>query len=89
MARYGAAVDSVAFTRAPFDMGAFMEGFAGRMIETSVKQVYGWAAYACIGLLLLFLLYDAPARRALKPIPMWRTVRSDVARSLRRIVVRR
>ena len=54
-----------------------------------VKQVYGWAAYACIGLLLLFLLYDAPARRALKPIPMWRTVRSDVARSLRRIVVRR
>lgn len=47
------------------------------------------AAYACIGLLLLFLLYDAPARRALKPIPMWRTVRSDVARSLRRIVVRR
>ena len=89
MARYGAAVDSVAFTRAPFDMWAFMEGFAGRMIETSVKQVYGWAAYACIGLLLLFLLYDAPARRALKPIPMWRTVRSDVARSLRRIVVRR
>ena len=89
MARYGAAVDSVAFARAPFDMGAFMEGFAGRMIETSVKQVYGWAAYACIGLLLLFLLYDAPARRALKPIPMWRTVRSDVARSLRRIVVRR
>ena len=89
MARYGAAVDSVAFTRAPFDMWAFMEGFAGRMIETSVKQVYGCAAYACIGLLLLFLLYDAPARRALKPIPMWRTVRSDVARSLRRIVVRR
>ena len=89
MARYGAAVDSVAFTRAPFDMWAFMEGFAGRMIATSVKQVYGWAAYACIGLLLLFLLYDAPARRALKPIPMWRTVRSDVARSLRRIVVRR
>lgn len=89
MARYGAAVDSVAFTRAPFDMWAFMEGFAGRMIETSVKQVYGWAAYACIGLLLLFLLYDAPARRALKPIPMWRTVRSDVARSLCRIVVRR
>ena len=89
MARYGAAVDSVAFTRAPFDMWAFMEGFAGRMIETSVKQVYGWAAYACIGLLLLFLLYDAPACRALKPIPMWRTVRSDVARSLRRIVVRR
>lgn len=84
MARCGAAVDSVAFTRAPFDMWAFMEGFAGRMIETSVKQVYGWAAYACIGLLLLFLLYDAPARRALKPIPMWRTVRSDVARSLHR-----
>lgn len=85
----GAAIYTEAFTRAPFDMGAFMEGFAGRMIETSVKQVYGWAAYACIGLLLLFLLYDAPARRALKPIPMWRTVRSDVARSLRRIVVRR
>lgn len=89
MARYGAAVDSVAFSRAPFDMGPFMETFVGRMMETSVKQIYGWAAYACIALLLLFLLYDAPARRALKPMPLWRSVRSDVARSLRRIVVRR
>ena len=89
MSRYGAAVDGVAFTRAPFDLGGFMEGFAGRMAEVSVKQIYGWAAYACIALLLLFVLYDAPARRAMKPIPLWRTVGSEVARSLRRIVVRR
>ena len=51
------------------------------MTEISVKQIYGWAAYACVFLFLLFLLYDAPIRRELKRMPSWRKVRKAIAES--------
>lgn len=59
-----------------------METFMQQMTEISIKQVYGWAAYACIFLLLLFLLYDAPMRRNLKQMPSWQAVRKQVMKSL-------
>ena len=52
------------------------------MTEISIKQLYGWTAYACILLFLLFLLYDAPIRRELKQMPSWRKIRKEVADSL-------
>ena len=82
--RYGAAVDDVAISRDPAQMGGFIESFMTGIMEVSVKQLYGVAAYACILLLLLFLLYDAPVRRRLKLMPAWRTVRDEIAASLRR-----
>ena len=59
-----------------------METFMSQMTEISVKQIYGWAAYACIFLFLLFLLYDAPIRRELKQIPSWQKIREQIAKSL-------
>ena len=79
LARYGAAIDRVVFSRAPFNLGEYMEGFIARMMEISIKQIYGWVAYACILLLLLFLLYDAPVRKTLKLMPTWRSMRKEVA----------
>lgn len=83
IARYGASLDMVAVTANAPDP-AFMEGFMKGIMEISIKQIYGWVAYACVLLFLLFLLYDAPVRRRLKLMPVWRGVRDEVARSLRR-----
>lgn len=48
------------------------------MMEVSIKQIYGWVAYACIFLFLLLLLYDFPVRRSLKSMPSWKEVARDV-----------
>lgn len=82
IARYGAAVDSVALSRDPSFFEHSMESFMSGVMEISIKQLYGWAAYACILLLLLFLLYDMPIRRELKLMPIWRGLRKEVAESL-------
>lgn len=81
LARYGAAIDRVTFSRAPFDLGHYIEGFLEQMMEVSIKQIYGWVTYACILLLLLFLLYDMPVRRQLKRMPSWRSVGREVKNS--------
>lgn len=81
LARYGAAIDRVTFSRNPFDLGHYIEGFLEQMIEVSIKQLYGWVTYACILLLLLFLLYDMPVRRQLKRMPSWRSVGREVRNS--------
>lgn len=81
MARYGSAIDRVAFSRAPFDLDRYMEGFVSQIMEVSIKQIYGWVLYACILLLLLFLLYDMPVRRRLKQMPGWKAVGREVMNS--------
>lgn len=81
LARYGAAIDRVTFSRNPFDLGHYIEGFLEQMMEVSIKQLYGWVTYACILLLLLFLLYDMPVRRQLKRMPSWRSVGREVKNS--------
>ena len=86
MARYGAAIDRVASSRMSVSVPQYMETFMSQMTEISVKQLYGWAAYACLFLLLLFLLYDAPIRRELKLMPSWRKVRKVVAESFKRSI---
>ena len=77
-ARYGSAIDHVAFSSSPFNLGHYMEEFISQMMEISIKQIYGWVAYACIFLFLLLLLYDFPARRSLKNIPSWKEVAREV-----------
>jgi len=81
MARYGSAIDHVAFSRSPFPLGEYIERFIAQMMEISIKQIYGWVLYACILLLLLFLLYDMPVRRQLKQTPSWKNVARDVKNS--------
>ena len=81
IARYGAAIDNVAANEVPVNIPYFMEMFMSQMTEISIKQIYGWAAYACIFLFLLFLLYDAPIRRELKQIPSWQKIRQKIAES--------
>ena len=78
LARYGSAIDHVAFSSSPFNLGHYMEEFISQMMEISIKQIYGWVAYACIFLFLLLLLYDFPARRSLKNIPSWKEVAREV-----------
>lgn len=78
MARYGSAIDSVSFSSAPFNLSHYMETFVSQMMEISIKQIYGWVLYACIFLLLLFLLYDMPVRRQMKQMPHWKNVGRDV-----------
>lgn len=79
MARYGAAVDRVSFSSQPFAFDCFIESFVPQMMEVSIRQIYGWTIYACLFLLLLFLLYDAPVRRELKLMPSWRSLRKEAA----------
>lgn len=81
MARYGAAIDNVAANGMSVNIPHFMDTFMSQMTEISIKQMYGWAAYACIILFLLFLLYDAPIRRELKLIPSWQKIRQKIAES--------
>ncbi len=88
MARYGAAVDNSSFSAAPFDLGHYIEPFVQQMMQVSVKQIYGWVAYATITLLLLFLLYDMPVRQRLKTMPSWKTVAKEVRQGFRRFVTR-
>lgn len=82
ISRYGTEIDNVMYSRMPFSIGHYMETFIENVMEISIKQIYGWVAYACIALLLLFLLYDAPVRRQLKQMPSWKRIRKEVVRSL-------
>ena len=81
LARYGAALDHVAVSRLSVCLPHTVETFVSQIMEISIKQLYGWTAYACLFLLLLFLLYDAPIRRELKLMPSWQKVRKVVAES--------
>ena len=81
IARYGAAIDNVAANGKSMNIPHVMDTFMTQMTEISIKQMYGWAAYACIFLFLLFLLYDAPIRRVLKQIPSWQRIRQKIAES--------
>lgn len=81
MAHYGGFLDRVALGRNGLSVGDLLPGFVEQMTEASIKQLYGWVAYACIGLLLLFLLYDMPVRRQLKLMPYWQKVARDVKNS--------
>ncbi len=82
VARYGAAIDSVTSSRELVSIPHYMETFMSQMMEISIKQIYGWAAYACIFILLMFLLYDTPIRRGMKQMPSWHKIRKQIADSL-------
>ena len=86
LSRYGANIDSTVQLFGHASASNFMQQFMSYITEISIKQIYGWAAYACVLLFLLFLLYDMPIRRKLKPIPSWKSVRHNVGKSLRRAI---
>ena len=81
IARYGSAINHVSVSKLSVNLADYMDNFVSSMMEISIKQLYGWTAYACIFLFLLFLLYDAPIRRELKQIPSWRKIRKEIAES--------
>ncbi len=81
IARYGAALDNAAAGRIPDGLQHFMETFMSWMTEISIRQIYGWTAYACIFLFLLSLLYDTPVRRGLKRMPLWQKIRKSMPES--------
>ena len=81
IARYGAALDNAAAGRIPDGLPHFMETFMSWMTEISIRQIYGWTAYACIFLFLLSLLYDTPVRRGLKRMPLWQKIRKSMPES--------
>ena len=84
LSRYAPAIDRVAVGGgSPFDPAAFMESFMPQVMEVSIKQLYGWTAYACLLLLMLFLLYDTPVRRNLKAMPLWRKLRKEMGAAFR------
>ena len=57
--------------------GAVADGFMRQMSEAGLKQMYGWALYASVALLLLLLLHDTPVRRGVKLMPLWTRVRRE------------
>lgn len=83
IARYGDVLNPVTVTREGVNAGQYMDMLVPSVMEVSIKQIYGWVLYACILLLLLFLLYDAPIRRQFKAMPRWQTLRRNIARSWR------
>lgn len=44
------------------------------MLLCGVKSMYGWACYACVALILSFLLFDSPIRRYRSYMLPWRIV---------------
>ena len=84
MARYGQKIDRVFFGRELFDLPHYMENFVSAMMEISIKQIYGWVICACMLLLWLFLLYDAPLRRELQQMPGWRSLRKEIVDTLKK-----
>lgn len=62
-ARYTPWLNEVSFSSSPFNLGEYMERFTENMLLIGVREVYGYAVYAGIILILLYLFYDTPARR--------------------------
>lgn len=81
IARYEAALNQVTYSHSPSSIGPYLENFITQMMEVSIKQLYGWTLYACLFLILLFLMYDTPIRRNLKRMPSWRKVWKEIADS--------
>ena len=78
LSRYAPRTDHVSALHLPMPFGEYMEQLVQWAMEVSLKQLYGWALYGAILLLLLFLLYDAPIRRELKQMPLWTRLRREM-----------
>ena len=78
LSRYAPRMDHVSAAHLPMPFGEYMERLVEWSMEVSLKQLYGWALYGAVLLLLLFLLYDMPVRRELKLMPLWRTLRREM-----------
>ncbi|MGN0213459.1 MAG: hypothetical protein ACI4AH_01465 [Muribaculaceae bacterium] len=50
------------------------------MLLQGIKSVYGWACYACIALVIGFLLFDSPIRRHRSYMLPWRFVGRTIKR---------
>lgn len=60
LSRYGQNLNRVMLSRPGTQMAELSDRFMTGIMEISIKQMFGWIAYGCLILLLLFLLYDAP-----------------------------
>lgn len=82
LGRYAPRADHLSVHQLAMPIGDYMEQLVHWAMEVSLKQLYGWALYGAILLLLLFLLYDAPVRRELKLMPLWRRLRREEGQRL-------
>lgn len=78
LSRYAPTPATLALHDVPGGIPAFMEQLVSHAMQASIKQVYGLTLLSCIFFILLFLLYDMPARRQLKAMPGWRSVWKSV-----------
>ena len=76
--RYAARAADTITSDDPAAIGQFLSASQDVMATDAIKQIYGWAAYVGLTLLLLSLLFDAPAGRALRSIPAWQKVRKAI-----------
>lgn len=84
--RYSGYINHVNTSSRTFDFGTFMNDFITRVQLISLKQIYGWVAYACLAIVILFLLYDMPkVRRTVNRMPSWRTVGREVKKTFQRL----
>lgn len=82
--RYGSYVDSHASYS--INVASFMDTFIQKMQLISLKQIYGWIAYVCLAIFILFLLYDMPhIRKAVNRIPSWQSVGKEIKRTFSRL----
>ena len=85
IARYGQKFDDVLLGRVNFHFGELMEDYVRDVQVISIKQIYGWVAYACILFTILLCLYKMPVVRAgLNKMPDWRTLGRVMRRSFDR-----
>ena len=85
LVRYAESFDHIAVSRSPIGFAERMEAILHNIEVMSIKQLYGWVAYACIAVGLTLLLYKVPlVRVGFKKMKNWK----DVGRKLRRKVRR-
>lgn len=88
LARYGFYLDDLSLSSYNVsDYGVIIGHLAENCLLISIKQIYGWILYVAVGLTLLFLLYDAPARRHPGRMPDWRNVGRRISVRVKRSLI--
>lgn len=83
--RYAAYFDHISLSRSHLPFEAVMGEASRTMMFVSIKQILGWIAYACIGSLLIMLLYKVPAvRSSYKRMRTWTAVARGVIKREKR-----
>lgn len=78
------ALNPVAMSLGGVDPAAAYGGMMQQALMMTVKNLYGYTFMACVAVLVLMMLFDAPVRRKYINMPNWETVRKYLLADLRR-----